>query len=216
MQVREDALTEEREKRYGAFIKANPNSWVSMDALQKIGGGVPQYAQVAPFYEAMSPALKNSPPGREYGKMLQVIKDVAIGAQAPNFTQQTPDGKAVSLADYRGKYVLVDFWASWCKPCREENPVVAKVYNEYKGRNFDILGVSLDHEKSREKWLKAIKDDQLTWTQVSDLRGWENEVATRYHVQGVPQNFLIDPSGKIIAANLRGDELKAALTRCIK
>lgn len=216
MEARDEALTKERNERYGAYIKANPKSWVSFDALQQMGGFMPQYAQVAPYYEMLSPELKNSPVGRKYAEKLQALKAVAIGAQAPNFAQQTPDGKTVSLADYRGKYVLVDFWASWCKPCREENPAVAKVYNEYKTRNFDVLGVSLDDAKGREKWLKAIQDDQLAWTQVSDLKGWQNEAARLYYVQGIPQNFLVDPNGKIVAANLRGDALKTTLARFIK
>ncbi|RPD47606.1 AhpC/TSA family protein [Hymenobacter sediminis] len=200
-----------------AFIKANPNSLVSLDALVLMRMmDLPQYATVAPLYEALSPALKNTPRGREYGELVKGLKAVAIGAPAPDFTQQTPDGKTVSLRDYRGKYVLVDFWASWCGPCREENPTVAKVYSEYKGRNFEVLGVSLDREKDRAKWVKAIQDDKLTWTQVSDLKGWENAAARSYSVSGIPQNYLIDPTGKIVAANLKGDDLKATLAKYIK
>jgi peroxiredoxin len=200
-----------------AFIKVNPTAWASLELLEQLKMIVPpQYAEVAPLYEAFSPELKNSPPGRFYGDMLKSLKLTAIGAEAPNFTQQTPDGKQVSLADYRGKYVLVDFWASWCGPCRQENPAVIKAYNAYKGRKFDILSVSLDKEDGRDKWLKAIQDDQLTWTQVSDLHGWQNEVAKRYGVQSIPQNFLIDPTGKIVATNLHGDELEAKLAQFIK
>jgi peroxiredoxin len=200
-----------------SFIKANPNSWVSLEILQQIQMlAPPQYAEVAPLYEAFSPALKNSPPGRFYGEMLQGLKITAIGAEAPDFTQTTPEGKQVSLSDYRGKYVLVDFWASWCGPCRQENPAIIKAYNAFKGRNFDILGVSLDNLNGRDKWLKAIADDHLPWTQVADLRGWQNEAAKRYGVQSIPQNFLIDPAGKIVAANLHGEELQAKLAQIIK
>ncbi|MDF7813663.1 redoxin domain-containing protein [Hymenobacter sp. YC55] len=207
---------EERNKQRAAYIKANPNSYESLEALKEMAGPVPDYAKVMPLYNVLAPAVKNTPEGKAYGQMLENIKVVSVGAQAPNFTQNTPDGKEVSLADYRGKYVLVDFWASWCGPCRAENPNLTKVYNEYKNRNFDILGVSLDDEKDRAKWLRAIKDDQLAWTQVSDLKGRSNEVATRYFVQAIPQNFLVGPTGKIVATNLRGDDLKATLARYIK
>jgi peroxiredoxin len=211
------SLNKEYAQATFAFIKANPTAWVSLESLEQLKMIVPpQYAEVAPLYEAFSSELKNSPPGRFYGDMLKSLKLTAIGAEAPNFTQQTPDGKQVSLADYRGKYVLVDFWASWCGPCRQENPAVIKAYNAYKGRNFDILSVSLDKEDGRDKWLKAIQDDQLTWTQVSDLHGWQNEVAKRYGVQSIPQNFLIDPTGKIVATNLHGAELEAKLAQFIK
>jgi peroxiredoxin len=215
-----DAFTE-LDKEYArvtlAFVKANPTSWVSLEVIGQLTVmGPPQYAEVAPLYEAFSPALKNSPPGRQYGDMLQGLKATAIGAEAPNFTQTTPEGKEVSLSDYRGKYVLVDFWASWCGPCRQENPAVIKAYNAFKGRNFDILGVSLDNPNGRDKWLKAIADDHLPWTQVSDLRGFNNEVVQRYGVQSIPQNFLIDPAGKIVAANLRGEELQVKLAQIIK
>ncbi|MBU6123052.1 TlpA disulfide reductase family protein [Hymenobacter siberiensis] len=217
MQAQFDGFNKEIVQINYVFIKANPGSWASLDALLGMRMlDVPQYATVGPVYAALTPELKNTPQGREYGAMVQSLKETAIGQPAPIFSQTTSDGKTVSLADYRGKYVLVDFWASWCKPCRAENPAVTKVYNEYKGRNFDILGVSLDDENGRAKWLKAIRDDQLAWTQVSDLKGWQNAAAQRYGVRAIPQNFLVGPDGKIVAVNLHGAELSATLAKLIK
>jgi peroxiredoxin len=198
-----------------AFIKAHPASWVSFEALQELPVGT-TYNETAPLYAALSLALRNSPAGQQYGQLLAKQKATAIGAQAPDFAQPNPAGKRVSLADYRGKYVLIDFWASWCSPCRAENPNVLKAYEAYKNRNFEVLGISIDDEKGRAKWLQAIADDHMPWTQVSDLRGPQNEAAQRYNVQGIPQNFLIDPTGKIVASNLRGDDLVAQLAPYLK
>jgi len=212
-----EAGTNEIYRQQAAFVKANPGSWVSLETLQQMRFmHEPQYATEGPLYEALSPELKASASGRFYGDMMQGLKHVALGAVAPAFTQPTPEGKKVSLADYRGKYVLVDFWASWCKPCREENPTVLKAYTAFKSRNFDVLSVSLDDEKGRDKWLKAIANDHLPWTQVSDLHGFRSEAARLYGVGSIPQNFLLDPQGKILAVNLHGPELEATLARFIK
>ncbi|MBT9393890.1 AhpC/TSA family protein [Hymenobacter sp. NST-14] len=228
-QERQDAASRERlQKQFEsfnkqmaattyAFIKANPGSWASLNALMEIQMlDLPAYGTVGPLYEALSPQLRNSSAGRVYGELVKGLKTVAVGAQAPEFAQQTPDGKTVSLRDYRGKYVLVDFWASWCGPCRQENPAVVEAYNEYKGRNFEVLSVSLDDEKGRAKWVKAIAEDKLPWTQVSDLKGWQNAAARLYRITGIPQNYLIDPNGKILASNLKGEGLREALAQYVK
>jgi peroxiredoxin len=139
-------------------------------------------------------------------------RDSAIGTSAPDFTQADTSGIAVSLHDYKGKYVLIDFWASWCKPCRKENPFVVSAFNKYKDKDFTIVSVSLDIPGAKEKWLQAIHDDGLSgWTHVSDLGFWDNAVARLYRIRSIPMNFLLDKQGTIIATNLRGEALDKKL-----
>ncbi|NLR80716.1 TlpA family protein disulfide reductase [Chitinophaga eiseniae] len=138
-----------------------------------------------------------------------IARKTGIGAVAMDFVQNNANGKPVKLSDYRGKYVLLDFWASWCGPCRAENPNVLDNYERFHAKGLEILGVSLDDKK--DAWIKAIKDDGLEWAHVSDLKGWKNEVAKEYNIRAVPSNFLIDKEGKIVAVNLRGEELTSKL-----
>ena len=205
------------------FIRTHPTSLVSLDQLAMMSNDKEHHALVETLLPTLAPALRDSPKAEDMRNSmrraalgLDIGPALKVGMMAPNFTQPTPDGRQVSLTDYRGKYVLVDFWASWCGPCRAENPNVIQAYNAFKDKNFDVLSVSLDEGRDRTKWLKAIQDDQLPWTQVSDLKGWQSAAARSYFVQAIPQNFLVDPTGKIIAMNLRGDALPETLARLVK
>jgi peroxiredoxin len=137
-----------------------------------------------------------------------------VGGKALDFTLNTPEGKPVSLSSFRGKYVLLDFWASWCGPCRMENPHVVAAYHKFKDKNFTVLGVSLDNNK--ERWIDAIQRDGLVWTHVSDLKGWASDAARLYGVNAIPQNYLIGPDGTILAKNLRGPQLEEKLLEILK
>ncbi|OAV68846.1 Thiol-disulfide oxidoreductase resA [Bacteroidales bacterium Barb4] len=157
----------------------------------------------------LSPALDSSPYVTDLDAIIGQLEQVQIGQTAPEFTLPDTAGNPVALSAFRGSYVLLDFWASWCPPCRQENPSLVKVYNEYKNRNFTIVGISLDY--SQEHWLKGIADDHLAWTHVSDLNYWDSEIPSLYGVRGIPANVLLDPEGVIIAKNITGDKLPETL-----
>jgi len=170
------------------------------------------------YLSRLAGKFEKEAPHTSYAKdFIKQVKDLekkrasmpTIGKQAPEITLHNPDGKPISLSSLRGKYVLIDFWASWCGPCRQENPNVVRMYEKYKGKNFEIFGVSLDQD--RAKWLAAIEKDKLTWTHVSDLKGWQSAGGKAYEVNSIPVTFLIDKTGKIIAKNLRGQALEQKL-----
>jgi thiol-disulfide isomerase/thioredoxin len=165
-------------------------------------------------YNGLKPVAKETFYGKEIAKFILSSKVGAVGTNAIEFTQNDTANKPVSLSSFKGKYVLVDFWASWCGPCRNENPAVVAAYNAYKDKNFTILSVSLDQNK--DKWKQAIKADNLAWNHVSDLKYWQNEVAQLYHIQSIPANMLLDPNGKIIARDLRGQALYEMLGKLLK
>lgn len=196
------------------FITSHPKSiasiWLMMNELRSRL----EPEEFRQLFESLDKSVQESPYGQSVTAYVKSLKANVLNVAADDFSQEDTKGQAVKLSSFRGKYVLVDFWASWCGPCRQENPNVVKAYNRFKDKNFTILGVSLDD--NRDRWLRAINQDGLAWTQVSDLRGWGNEVAVQYGVQSIPTNFLVDPNGKIIARNLRGEELEAKLEQLLK
>lgn len=209
-----DAASEQLKTIQKGFIVAHPNSLVSLDLIKSLSVYNFDVAEVEPLYNGLSATVKATESAKAFAEQIATNKKLAIGAVAPDFTQNNTDGKPVKLSDFRGKYVLIDFWASWCGPCRGENPNVVKAYNAYKDKNFTILGVSLDN--SKDAWLKAIQDDGLVWNHVSDTRGWQNAVAALYNIRSIPQNLLLDPEGKIVAKNLRGEDLQTKLKEIFK
>ena len=193
------------------WIMQNPDSWFSLEALRELAADDMDAGKVITVFKGLSPRLRNSQQGMEFSKLIIGDPATAIGAMAPDFTENDVNGHPVKLSDFKGKYVLLDFWASWCGPCRAENPNVVKAFNKYKDRNFTVLGVSLDQPGKKDAWLAAIKKDGLPWTQVSDLKFWDNAAARQYSIRAIPQNFLIDPTGRIIGKNLRGEGLTRRL-----
>ena len=212
--TRYNAIKQEIDDAYLLFIKENSNSFISLTALTSYAGYIPDVEKIEPILNSLSSEVRNTKDGKAFADRMTALKKVAIGAIAPEFSQADPNGKEIKLTDFRGKYLLIDFWAAWCNPCRQENPNVVAAYNKYKDKNFEILGVSLD--QTRDAWLAAIEKDGLTWPQVSDIKYWNNEVARLYSVRSIPQNFLLDPEGKIVATNLRGKQLAEKLEELLK
>ncbi len=208
---KDDSISTVEAKQDSVYILSHTSSYMSLQALRGMGGAYPDYTKQQPKFDMLSADLKASKAGVKYQAYLNILKNVQVGMTAPEFAQSDTNGNLVKLSSFRGKYVLLDFWASWCGPCRHENPNVVKAFNNYKGKNFTILSVSLDQPGKKDKWMKAIHDDHLTWNHVSDLKFWDNDAAKLYGIQAIPQNLLLDPDGKIIAKDLFGDDLEKKL-----
>jgi peroxiredoxin len=195
------------------YAAAHPSSYVALMEIEEYFSYNPDAVELQSIFNGFSPDIRASRAGHRLQQLVDAAMLTGIGRPAPVFTQNDSKGRPITLSSFRGQYLLLDFWASWCGPCREENPNVLKTWRKYHSKGFTVLGVSLDDKK--KGWLEAIRKDGLPWTQVSDLEGWKNAAAKLYGVEGVPMNYLIDKEGTIVAKGLRGPELKKKLEELV-
>ena len=194
------------------FIPTHLDSYITYDMVSQ-KAVVINPDTFEPIFNKLSDRLKNSDEGKALQERIIIAKRTNIGKAIMDFTQNDVNGKPFTLSSLKGKYILLDFWASWCGPCRSESPFILKAYNKFKNKNFEVVAVSLDDD--REKWIKAIEQDGMPWIQLSDLAGVQNKVAVQYGVRAIPQNFLINPEGKIVAKDLRGEDVEKKLSELI-
>ena len=207
------------------FIFEHPKSYISLVALREYYVRLLEMDnyrltnahnnECNEIFSRMDAPIRNSSDGVDFARQFKNEKLLIIGEMAPDFTQPDKDGNPVKLSDFKGKYVLLDFWASWCGPCRQNNPSLVKLYKEFSGEKFTILGISLDDQEGRAAWLKAIKDDGLPWKQVSDLKHWDNAVAKLYTIAAIPQSILVGPDGRIVLNGPSTEELKMKLKQLL-
>lgn len=208
-----EELIGETEAKEEDLLKANPDTYATAFLLLTKMGQM-EFEQLNVLYDPLSPEIKASLPGKEVAAYLNRLAPTAVGRTAPDFTLETPDGKPLSMHAVKGKVKILDFWASWCGPCRTENPNVVELYKKFHPKGLEIIGVSLDENK--DQWLQAIKDDKLGWQQMSDLKGWQSEVAQLYGVGAIPHTVILDENNVIIAKNLRGKKLEEKIAELLQ
>lgn len=207
---------EEFDIRNTNYIKNHPKSFVSVLLVESLLKEFePKYDKIKSLYDGLDNELKKSKPGRTIKTKLDGLDLVSIGKKAPGFVAQNPEGKMVSLKESLGKVTIIDFWASWCAPCRKENPNFVAIYNEFHPKGLNFIGVALEQKGQRDKWIEAIKKDNLNWIHVSNLQYWDDPIAKKYSIDGLPSTFILDKDGIIVAKNLRGAELKAKISELL-
>jgi thiol-disulfide isomerase/thioredoxin len=205
-----DSVVDDRRKSY---VKNNANSPVSVSLVEDVSI-VGEYGKVNEYFQLLSGQAKQTTTGKRLADRVEVLKRSTIGSYVKDFTMNSMDGKTIRMSDFKGKYLFIDFWASWCGPCRAENPNVLKAYENYKDKSFAVLGISIDDNTG--KWKEAVEKDKMPWTQVLNNKGSENDVAAYYGIQAIPSTMLLDADGKIIALNLRGEKLHEELQKVLK
>jgi len=225
------AMLDSSGEKYVAFIKENPKAYYNLYVLEQVAR-IKSMDEVKKLFNGLDASVKNTKYGKQISKFFvdqdnqmkaaEAAKSapqaagVKIGDAAPDFVAPGVDGKPVSLKQSMGKVTIVDFWASWCGPCRKENPNMVALYNEFHAKGLNMIGVSLDKEGDGAKWKEAIAKDKLGWVQVSNLKFWEDPIARQYGVTGIPATFILDANGKVVARDLRGDALKAKVAELLK
>ena len=208
-----DQVTAKAQTRLGKIVERNKDN-VFAAYIQTSGMERMDLNSLKMCYENLTDKAKDTGPGKLAAARIRALEKLDVNSEAPNFTLQTPEGKEVAMHDVKGKIKIIDFWASWCGPCRMENPNMVKLYAEFKDKGLAVISVSLDDKK--DKWLEAIEKDGLTWLHLSDLKGWQGEIVKKYNIDAVPTIFVLDENNRIIAKNLRGEKLKALVSERLK